>query len=162
MRDTFRLQREQICERVAWARRAAGLSQEGLAQNLSACSGSPVSVRQVRRYEKSRVPWALLDDLARLTGTTREWLLYGEGETRAAEAPSELREHSVRGWQLVEESAAGATHSPPSAGRVALGLVLGFLVGVAIQSATGSTPAAVVALTAIVMIAWLRRAPARR
>jgi hypothetical protein len=146
-----------VCRRIAAARSASGLTREGLARSLTACTGSSVNTRDVRRFERWRVPWQLLDEIARLTGTSRRWLLYGEGtapEARpGATASVDARE--------TDAELTGCEPWRPSAWRVALGLLLGFLVGVAILTVTGSTPAAVAGLLAIVLIAFLRSAPAR-
>jgi transcriptional regulator with XRE-family HTH domain len=161
MQDTFRLQREQICRRVAQAREAAGLTQEGLAQSLTACTGVQVTARDVRRYEKSRVPWRLLDDVALLTRTSTEWLLHGKSESGgAARTPS--GETLLAGEPAEEHPQEKAwVGARLSRGRVMLGLSLGFLLAANVQYATGSTPVAVFALLVIVSLSWLGRASSR-
>jgi hypothetical protein len=139
------------------ARSASGLTRRGLAQSLTACTGLEVSTRDVRRFERSRVPWQLLDEIARLTGTSTNWLLYGEESS--VDAPPRLAEtvdHRAHDPNATDDGV-----WRPSGGRVAIGLVLAFLVGVAIQAATGSVPAAVVAAISIALIAYVRSSSGR-
>jgi hypothetical protein len=144
-----------VCRRIALARSASGLTRQGLAQSLTACTGLEVSARDVGRFERSRVPWQLLDEIARLTGTSATWLLYGEESS--ADAPPGLAETAA--GDTADANAAGDEVWRPSRGRIAAGLVFGFLIGVGIQAATHSTPAAVVAAITIALIAFLRSSP---
>lgn len=143
-----------ICERIAQAREAAGLTREGLAQHLSAWAGTRLTERDVRAFERTRVPWSLLDDVARLTGTSTGWLLYGRAEgappaaAGRAEAPA-----------LGTEAAAGRDSRRPTRARVALGLALGVLVGLVAQAAAHSRLAALAGL--LVAAAIVLRTPAR-
>lgn len=149
--------RQAVCRRIALARSGSGLTREGLARSLSACTGLDVSARDVRRFERWRVPWQLLDEIARLTGTSPRWLLYGEGPGPEA-APEATASVEAK---AADAEPAGGEPWRPSAWRVVLGLFLGFLVGVAILALTGSTPTAVAGLLAIVLIGFLRSAPRR-
>lgn len=152
-------QREAICRRIAQAREAAALTPEGLAQHLNALFGVAVSARDIHRYEKSKVPWSLLDAIGQATGTSKAWLLYGDADLEAASIPLGERASATTGDEL------GAPTAPPwrlSRGRALAGLALGLLLGVTLQAVTGSTPAAVLALVATVVLIWLRQRPARR
>lgn len=161
MQDTFRLQREQICGRVAQAREAAGLTQEGLAQSLTACTGIQVTARDMRRYEKSRVPWRLLDDVAVLTRTSTAWLLHGT--SASGEAARTPPVETLTGWEPAEEHLGekAPLGARLSRGRVMLGLSLGFLLAVNVQYATGSTPVAVFALLVVMSLSCLGRPSSR-
>jgi transcriptional regulator with XRE-family HTH domain len=69
------LDRAAISSRIGRARTEAGLSQPELAELLS------VHWRTVQGWESlkiDRVPWDRLDEIARATGRTREWLLHGD------------------------------------------------------------------------------------
>jgi DNA-binding transcriptional regulator YiaG len=71
------LDRAAICARISQAREEAGLTQPELGDSLS----PPVHWRTVQTWEsvkKPRVPWDRLDDIARVTGTSKEWLLHGD------------------------------------------------------------------------------------
>jgi hypothetical protein len=158
MMDTRRLQREAICRRVAQAREGAGLTPEGLAQHLGALFGKAVTGRDVRRYEKATVPWHLLEEIGRVTGTSKAWLVYGESR------PEETQRFPVeppRGSAEAAEARDGVGHRQPTRGRALVGLALGFLVGVSVQAATGSIPGAFVALVATVLLVWFRGPPSR-
>lgn len=157
MHGASKVQREATCRRIAQAREAAGLTQEALAQHLNALFGVAVSVRDIHRYEKSRVPWYLLDEIGRLTGTSKAWLLYGDREIGGV--PSRLPERAGATFDEVGTAKAAAWRL--SRGRALAGLALGLLLGVTVQSATQSTPAAVVVLVATVLVAWLRTSPRR-
>ena len=154
MRHVAPLHDEEICRRIAEAREACGLTQTGLAQNLSAYTGATLTARDVRRYERSRVPWHLLDDLARITGTSRGWLLYGD----AAGKPESLWER--RAQTSGRGDAVEQTGVPARASRapIVLGLALAFLLAVAVERLTSSLPAAFFALLVVVGIAWIREA----
>ena len=137
MSNPFRLQREATCRRLGHARDAACLTREELAHNLTACTGIPVKASDVRRFEKSRVPWALLDEVARLTGTSRRWLLYGDEE---AGAPDLLWEGSVfegPPTQAVEQLPAHGGVLGIGRGRLLYGVLLGAALGLLLQLLTG-------------------------
>lgn len=76
------LDRAAISVRLAESREQAGLTQEEMAEVLQR-NGTPLHWRTVQNYESpkiDRVPWDLLDQWARITGTTKEWLLHGDVE----------------------------------------------------------------------------------
>jgi transcriptional regulator with XRE-family HTH domain len=66
------LQREEIVNRIKQARLEAGLTQPELAELLE------VAMRTYQNYEYDRVPWGLMNQIAKTTGKTTEWLLHGE------------------------------------------------------------------------------------
>ena len=69
------LDRAQINARIKLARDEAGLTQPELGEILS------VHWRTVQTWEDlkgGRVPWDRLDEIAKATGRTRDWLLHGE------------------------------------------------------------------------------------
>lgn len=66
------LDRAQISSRIRQARKQAQLTQPELADLLH------VHWRTVQTWEHDRVPWDRLEDLAKATGTERDWLLHGE------------------------------------------------------------------------------------
>ena len=69
------LDRASINARISQARTEAGLTQPELGEILS------VHWRTVQTWENQkggRVPWDRLDEIARATGRTRDWLLHGE------------------------------------------------------------------------------------
>jgi transcriptional regulator with XRE-family HTH domain len=93
------LDRASICARIAQARTAAGLSQPELGEALE----PPAHWRTVQTWESvknPRVPWRRLDEISRITGTTKEWLLHGEA-TPATTDEDRLRE-------VIREEVAGA------------------------------------------------------
>jgi hypothetical protein len=158
MKAVSSAQREAICRRIAQAREGAALTPEGLAQHLSAFFGVAVSARDIHRYEKSKVPWSLLDAIGRVTGTSRAWLLYGDAELEHPPLRFDERGGANRDDEL------GATTAAPwslSRSRALAGLALGLLLGVTLLALTGSRPVAVLALVATVVLIWLRQ-PARR
>jgi DNA-binding transcriptional regulator YiaG len=83
------LDRAAICARIAEARETAGLTQPELAEVLE----PPVHWRTVQTWESlkdPRVPWDRLDEIARVTGRTKEWLLHGEETVPAGELTQKL------------------------------------------------------------------------
>jgi transcriptional regulator with XRE-family HTH domain len=69
------LSRVQIAQRIATARKQAGLDQRELADVMR------VHWRTVQDWEsvkKQATPWDRLDELASVTGVTKDWLLHGE------------------------------------------------------------------------------------
>lgn len=76
----------QICERIRQARKAAGLTQEDMAGLLN------VTTRAYQNYERERVPFRRLSEIARLTSVEQEWLLRGDPQTEADPGlPNDLR-----------------------------------------------------------------------
>src|SRR5690349_7984096 len=63
----------EICARIKQARKEKGLTQQEMADLLN------VEKRTYQNYEDYRVPFKLLDKIAKLTDKPQEWLLYGEG-----------------------------------------------------------------------------------
>ena len=74
----------QICARIKQARKAAGLTQEDMANLLS------VTTRAYQNYERDRVPFRSLGKIATLTAVSQEWLL--RGELQETESPGLLRD----------------------------------------------------------------------
>lgn len=71
------LDRAAISVRLQQARVEAGLTQPELGEALS----EPLHWRTIQNYERPslpRIPWGILDEWARITGTTKEWLLHGD------------------------------------------------------------------------------------
>lgn len=71
------LDRAAICQRIGQARDEAGLTQPELAELLE----PKVHMRTIQTWEsvkQPRVPWDRLDEIARVTGRTKEWLLHGK------------------------------------------------------------------------------------
>jgi len=76
------LDRAAISLRIAEARKQrAGLTQPELAELLE----PPVHWRTVQEWEapNGTVPWDRLDQIGRITGVTKEWLLHGEAQVAA-------------------------------------------------------------------------------
>lgn len=68
------LQKEEIPGRIRQARIEAGLTQNEIAELLD------VAMRTWQNYESHRVPWSLINQIAKITGKSPEWLLHGEPE----------------------------------------------------------------------------------
>ena len=118
------LDRASICARIQEARERAGLTQPELAEALD----PPVHWRTVQTWESvkdPRVPWDRLDEIARITGVTKEWLLHGDAAVSAdpdrlqllLEEVAAVRQElaTVRG--LVEELRAAPAPNERGAGR---------------------------------------------
>jgi len=76
--DMAEIERAAIARRIKSARNEAGLSQPEMAEALGVIS------RTYQNYESvsaPRTPWALMNDIARITGKTTEWLIHGEKAT---------------------------------------------------------------------------------
>lgn len=82
------LQRE-ICARIKEARIEAGMTQDEMADLLG------MGMRGYQNYESIRVPFRRLDEIAKLTGTTQEWLLRGDDPAEASN-PSQLEIAELR------------------------------------------------------------------
>lgn len=94
------LSRAAIAQRISRARKQAGLTQHELADVMH------VHYRTVQDWEsvrKEATPWDRLDELAAVTGVTRNWLLHGEDEEAVPDAESILRRLA-----LLEETVARA------------------------------------------------------
>lgn len=71
------LDRAAICARIQEARTIAGLTQAELGDALTPA----VHWRTIQTWESvkaPRVPWDRLDEIARVTGRSKEWLLHGD------------------------------------------------------------------------------------
>lgn len=82
------LSRAAIAQRIATARKRAGLNQHELADLMH------VHYRTVQDWEsvkKEATPWDRLDELAAVTGISRNWLLHGEDEAGVPDAESLAR-----------------------------------------------------------------------
>jgi transcriptional regulator with XRE-family HTH domain len=117
------LDRAAISVRLAESRDEAGLTQEEMAEALQR-DGTPLHWRSVQNYESpkiDRVPWDLLDQWARITGTTKEWLLHGRdtGTTGLSEKTVERFEAAValfvRDVARLEAVADRLEQEPPAA-----------------------------------------------
>lgn len=64
---------KEICARIKEARKEAGFTQQQMADLLN------VEKRTYQLYEATRVPFRRLEEIGKLTGRPREWLLYGDG-----------------------------------------------------------------------------------
>lgn len=83
------LDRAQISARLAASREEAGLTQAEMAELLQ------VHFRSVQNWESPKVetvPWDRIDEWARATGRTKDWLLHGHDQIDwGAEAAADLR-----------------------------------------------------------------------
>lgn len=71
------LDRAAVSSRIGVARKQSGLTQHEFADVMS------VHFRTVQNWESlrdDRVPWDRLDEIARVTNVTRDWLLHGDQE----------------------------------------------------------------------------------
>lgn len=78
------LNHTEICHRIAVARKQTGLGQKDFAELLA----PPMSYRTIQTWESVKdpvVPWDRLDEIARLTRVTKEWLLHGDERVMAPE-----------------------------------------------------------------------------
>lgn len=84
------LQEAEIRARLWQARDQAGISRKRMADLLQ------VHEKSVENYEKERVPWALINAWAKVTGTSVEWLMHGRetnnDETNGSETLTEIRD----------------------------------------------------------------------
>jgi transcriptional regulator with XRE-family HTH domain len=65
-------EKAEISARIKVARTEAGLKQREMAERLH------IEPRTYQNYERTRVPWVLLKDIARITGKSHAWLLHGD------------------------------------------------------------------------------------
>lgn len=147
-----------ICHRVAEARTSAGLTQQELANTLTMTAGVTVTRRDMRRFERSRVPWDLLGDIARLTNTTRGWLLYGERfEDDPNPHASMFEKPTAESAQEPTPDGSGPTPARRlSAGWAVAALGLSFLAAVVVLRVSGSIIAALAVLVIVNFIAFSR------
>lgn len=88
------LSRAAIAQRIATARKQAGLDQRELADLMR------VHWRTVQDWEsvkKQATPWDRLDELAQVTGVTKDWLLHGERENEVDAAQLAHRLEALEG-----------------------------------------------------------------
>lgn len=146
-----------ICHRIAEARTSAGLSQQELANTLTMTAGVTVTRRDMRRFERSRVPWDLLGDIARLTNTTRGWLLYGE---RFKDDPNPHASVFERPLSAApQEPIADGGGSLPrrlTAAWALVALALSLLAAVIVLRLSGSIVAALAVLVVVNFVAFFR------
>lgn len=101
------LDRASICRRIARARKEAGITQPELAELVE----PKVHHRTVQNWETGErdkktgqkrwpVPFDYLDQIARITGRTKEWLLHGEEAATPSRADVAWQ---VRVEELLEE-----------------------------------------------------------
>ncbi len=145
-----------ICHRIAEARTSAGLTQQELANTLTMTAGVTVTRRDMRRFERSRVPWEFLGDIARLTNTTRGWLLYGERFEDDPNPQQSVFERPLPAGQL--ESADGGASAPRrlTATWAIVALALSFLAAVIVLRLSGSIVAALAVLVVVNFVAFSR------
>lgn len=76
--DMAELERAGIARRIKQARKEAGLSQPEMADAIGVIS------RTYQNYESlkdPRTPWGSMNDIAKITGKSTEWLIHGERPT---------------------------------------------------------------------------------
>lgn len=96
------INRSGVCQRIATARREAGITQEDMADMLD------LSTRGYQAYEADRVPFRRLDQIAEITGVTKAWLLHGEDVPPASvDLLAEMREVKELLRELLEERRGG-------------------------------------------------------
>jgi transcriptional regulator with XRE-family HTH domain len=94
------LDRAAICARIQQAREEAGLTQPELADLLH------VHWRTVQTWEsvkQPRVPWDRLDEIARATDKTKDWLLQGDERAPSDDRLARVEEQVGEVRQLVED-----------------------------------------------------------
>ena len=145
-----------ICHRIAEARTSAGLTQQELANTLTMTAGVTVTRRDMRRFERSRVPWDLLADIARLTNTTRGWLLYGERFQDDPNPRASVFERSLSSTEQ-DPTAEGGASAPRrlTAGWAVVALALSLLAAVIVLRLSDSI---VAALAVLVVVNFLAKA----
>jgi len=80
------IQREGVCQRIAQARRDAGVTQQEMADALD------ITMRAYQAYESDRIPWRRLTQIGEITGKSKAWLLHGEEEQPSQEVLSGAEE----------------------------------------------------------------------
>lgn len=76
--DMAEIEREAIAARIRQAREEAGLSQTEMAEAIG------VIPRTYQNYEsltRPRTPWGSMNDIAKITGKSTEWLIHGDNAT---------------------------------------------------------------------------------
>lgn len=79
--DVAELERAAIARRIKVARKEAGLTQPEMAEALG------VIQRTYQNYESvkdPRVPWGSMNEIAKITGKTTEWLIHGDATAARA------------------------------------------------------------------------------
>lgn len=95
------LNRAAICQRIQTAREEAGLTQPELGDALH----PSVHWRTIQTWEsvkQPRVPWDRLDEIARITARTKEWLLHGEAAIPDGDHLGALEELVAEGFAAVD------------------------------------------------------------
>lgn len=101
------LDRTAIAKRIALARKLSGLDQREFADLLT------VHWRTVQNWEsprRSAIPWDRLQEIAAVTGVTKDWLLHGEEGAAVGEGErilarlEELEGQVARMGSLMEEA----------------------------------------------------------
>lgn len=94
-----------VCARIKQARKEKGLTQQEMADLLN------VEKRTYQNYEDYRVPYKLLDKIAKLVAKPPEWLLYGDGPeylNRMARVEERLEQMSSQLDRLLKQMRATA------------------------------------------------------
>ena len=91
----------QICARIKQARIEAGMTQKDLAGYLD------VEIKTVQNYERNRVPFRRLEEIAKLTRVSHDWLLRGAPQTPANQELSADVLDALAGLQDSQESVHG-------------------------------------------------------
>jgi transcriptional regulator with XRE-family HTH domain len=79
------LSRAAIAQRIALAREQAGLKQTELAELMHV---HPRTVQDWERPKMQATPWDRVDEIAGITGVSRNWLLHGADEGAVPDAES--------------------------------------------------------------------------
>lgn len=107
------LDRAAICARIQQVREEAGLTQPELGEALE----PPVHWRTIQTWEsvkQPRVPWDRLDEIARVTGTTKDWLLHGDTATAQDEDVAARLERLEQTLERIEALLQARPHEPPA------------------------------------------------
>lgn len=99
------LERSAIARRIKQARKEAGLSQPEMADALGVI---PRTYQNYESVKEPRVPWQSMNDIAKITGKSTEWLLHGDTVAAATPDPfdgptSQLAERLDRLVSAMEE-----------------------------------------------------------
>lgn len=101
MNNSFTGDVRRICQRIDWLRREKGLTQEAMAAALN------ISQPAVSKYLRDRLPPAdILYRIARLGGTTMEWIMTGHKDYLPAQSDARVREQAGiydTDWQLIQQ-----------------------------------------------------------
>lgn len=94
----------EICARIKHARKEAGFTQEDMAALLN------LTTRAYQNYERVRVPFRRMGDIARLTGKTEAWLLHGDPAEPAEGDMAQVRELLEAQQRTLDELVEAVAH----------------------------------------------------